>query len=126
MSLLAGWPKSLFCHPHHFSRLLRVSDPVVATNEEELRMLIQTQVNAASGCFICMLCGKTVKQRANVRRHFLSAHYDDGTVFKCPVCPGGNYSKSRRGFEHHIYKLHPNLKGLNYAQCRVSAKSDVQ
>ena len=89
----------------------------MATNEDELKYLMQTKVNVGSGCSLCMICGKAVSQK-NVKRHFQSFHFDDGMAYKCPVCPTFT-CKSQDNFQTHIYKVHPNLKGINYAQCKV-------
>ena len=59
----------------------------VATNKDELKSLMAAHVAVvpARGC-VCLLCNTVCSNQTTIRRHFLLAHYDDGTAYRCPVC----------------------------------------
>ena len=76
-------------------------------------------MSTSSGKITCMLCLKTISHKNNVRRHFKTWHFDDGSLFKCPACPGIDFKETEVAIRKHIDRIHPHLKGIDFESCRV-------
>lgn len=75
-------------------------------------------VASTAAGFLCLLCNKFVKLKQSIKRHLRDAHLDSGISFSCPICQ--NVYKSRNTFSQHIYTVHPELKGIDFAHCEVN------
>jgi DNA-directed RNA polymerase subunit RPC12/RpoP len=71
---------------------------------------MQTQVQECSNGYICMLCGKRIKQRFNLKRHLKELHLD--AQYRCPPCQ--RMFKNKTAIYDHICRQHPDWKGVNY------------
>ena len=66
-------------------------------------------VRGANG-FVCRLCGKLIRQLANMRRHFRDKHGSQKVYF-CPECQ--RHYTGKNGFQTHVYRTHPQWKGID-------------
>ena len=57
--------------------------------------------------------------KTTIRRHFLLAHYDDGTAYRCPAAACGSVFQARHIFRQHINSKHRDMTGIDYDGCRV-------
>lgn len=72
--------------------------------------MIKDNIVRGNNGIICRLCGKMIKQMSNMRRHFRDKH-DSPVVYNCPECRRSYNGKN--GFQTHIYRTHPQWKGVN-------------
>ena len=81
----------------------------------DISSFMESNVMSTSGGFVCVPCGKFINRRQNMRRHAEDYHVLVGISYKCPIC---KIIKGRRSsFQDHIYKVHPELKGIKFEQC---------
>ena len=69
-------------------------------NEELERLderIVEQIERIPDGQFRCRMCGKTTKQKINIKNH-IETHFD-GLSFPCPLCP--TVSRSRNSFAMH-------------------------
>jgi ubiquitin C-terminal hydrolase len=71
---------------------------------------------AASGGLVCRPCSKLMS-KFSIRRHVKEMHLDVGIIWQCPLCKSKKNTKS--ALKHHVYKDHPELKGIDYDKCSV-------
>ena len=81
-------------------------------------MAAQVAVVPARGC-VCLLCNTVCSNQTTIRRHFLLAHYDDGTAYRCPACQA--LFQARHIFRQHIFSKHKDMTMTrqDYDKCRV-------
>jgi hypothetical protein len=68
--------------------------------------------------YLCKLCSKFMKYRKSIRRHAEQMHIDLGVIFQCPMCKADKNTKN--ALQLHVYTKHPELKGMDFEQCRVT------
>jgi hypothetical protein len=66
---------------------------------------------------LCKPCGKLLGKK-HIRRHAEQIHIDAGVIFQCPMCKADKNTKN--ALQHHVYAKHPELRGLDFDQCRVT------
>lgn len=72
---------------------------------------IRTKVSTGSNGDLCLLCGKMVKHRCNVKRHFNDCHSRSGVVYQCPAC--NSTYKSKSSMSGHIFNKHKEWQGVS-------------
>jgi uncharacterized C2H2 Zn-finger protein len=72
--------------------------------------LMRNEVQECSSGFICLVCGKTIQMRKNIRRHMKELHVN--VQYRCPPCK--KMFKTRASIYKHISKEHRDWKGVNY------------
>jgi uncharacterized C2H2 Zn-finger protein len=70
----------------------------------------------AAGGFLCKPCSK-VFAKSSVSRHVSELHVNVGILYQCPMCHLVKNTKNT--LKNHVYKQHPELKGIDYNQCQV-------
>ena len=72
------------------SSLMSSRDNQPALNTErtadDLTNFIRINTTSVDSGFLCMMCGTLIRQKTNLRRHFLDKHVDDGVHYHCPHC----------------------------------------
>ena len=60
-----------------------------------------------------------IRNKCNVRRHFRLRHFAAGYEdrYRCPMC--GQVLRQKFYFMDHVYKTHPDVKGLDYDKCKL-------
>ena len=81
----------------------------------DVKSFMQNNVMSTAGGFVCVPCGKFMKGRKSIRRHAEDSHVMAGITYQCPMCKITRPSKNT--FSQHIYRVHPELKGIKYEQC---------
>ena len=74
--------------------------------------LMQSEVEACDGGFVCMICGKINKHSNSMKRHMPEIHLSLDNAYKCPTCD--KYFKNPTGIYNHIKNKHKEWKGVNY------------
>ena len=67
-----------------------------------------------------MILPTLIRNKCNVRRHFRLRHFAAGYEdrYRCPMC--GLVLRQKFYFMDHIYKCHPDVKGLDYDKCKLT------
>jgi hypothetical protein len=65
----------------------------------------------------CSLCKANSCNKSNAFRHFRDMHAEAHVAFECPRCH--RYYGSKNTFYNHIYRLHPELKRVNFEECKT-------
>ena len=94
------------------SSLMSSRDNQPALNTErtadDLTNFIRINTTSVDSGFLCMMCGTLIRQKTNLRRHFLDKHVDDGVHYHCPHC--NRTYRSRNSFTSHISATHKDWK----------------
>ena len=85
--------------------------------------MMAAQVAVVSRGCVCLLCNIVCSNQTTIRRHFLRAHYDDGTAYQCPLCK--SVFQARHIFRQHIFSKHKDMTGINYDKYRVVGAAGV-
>ena len=81
----------------------------------DINSFMRNNVMSTSGGFVCVPCGKFIKGKQSMRRHAEDSHVMAGISYQCPICKIIRGSKNT--FKNHIYRVHPELKGIKCEQC---------
>ena len=81
----------------------------------DVASFMHSNVMSTAGGFVCRPCGKFISSRASMRRHAEQSHVMAGVTYQCPICKMTKNSKNT--FAQHIYRAHPELKGIDFEQC---------
>ena len=108
--LMEHWMNSRMSESSSLMSSLRDNQP--ATNNErtadDLTNFIRINTTSVDSGFLCMMCGTLIRQKTNLRRHFLDKHVDDGVHYHCPHC--NRTYRSRNSFTSHISATHKDWK----------------
>ena len=66
--------------------------------------------------FACLICGRSIKERHNMRTHMRNQHMKP-PKYKCPPC--NQIFQKYIAFYHHVRRSHPEWQGIDYASFRV-------
>jgi hypothetical protein len=88
---------------------------LVRGDAEQLRQMVRDNVALTHNGRLCLICGTQIK--SNMKRHFLDKHFDDGLIYKCPVCQ--KTYRTRNSFSVHVSNYHKEWKGLDINQCAL-------
>ena len=80
----------------------------IERSTDDLTNFIRTNTTSVDTGFLCMMCGTLIRQKTNLRRHFLDKHVDDGVHYHCPHC--NRTYRSRNSFTSHISATHKDWK----------------
>ena len=81
----------------------------------ELETLMATKVKQCDVGFTCILCGKTIKRKNNMKSHLRDTHMKP-RQYRCPSC---NKNFTNRGFATHISVHHRDWHGIDYESFRT-------
>ena len=81
----------------------------------DINSFMQNNVMSTAGGFVCRPCGKFISSKPSMRRHAEQSHVMAGITYLCPMCKMTKSSKNT--FAQHIYRVHPELKGIDFDQC---------
>ena len=84
--------------------------------EEDLETLMATMCKPCAIGFACLICGRSIKERHNMRTHMRNQHMKP-PKYKCPPC--NQIFQKYIAFYHHVRKSHPEWQGIDYASFRV-------
>merc|ERR1712117_862566 len=71
----------------------------------------------ASGGYFCKFCLKVVSKGC-VKSHFKDIHWGEASTYHCPVPECLKVYTAKSAFRSHLYRNHPNLKGVPIDQFR--------
>ena len=84
----------------------------------DLKSFMKNNVMSTANGFVCLPCGKFISRKDSMRRHAEESHVMAGISYQCPICK--NIRGSKNSFKVHIYRHHPELKGIKFAECAFS------
>ena len=87
--------KTSICTLFHF--ILFLADPSVL--EDYIKRDQET------GLFICNICGKTNRQKTNIKNHLEGVHFHGQFVYECSYC--GKRFNGKNSLSVHVHKFHP-------------------
>ena len=90
---------------------------MLSFSSETVASVMATKVVTSSGGYLCLPCNKFVTSEGSMRRHVRDEHIHPNISFVCPICH--NRYKNKSAFYEHIYKKHPELKGVKYDRFAV-------
>jgi hypothetical protein len=79
-----------------------------------VQAFIDENVMPTTGGFICKPCSK-ILSKFSIRRHVEEMHINVGSIYQCPLCK--IETKNKSSLKMHVYKKHPDLKGIDYNRC---------
>ena len=91
------------------------SSALLDDENAELDALMATKVKQCDVGFACILCGKTIKRKNNMKSHLRDAHMKP-RVYRCPPC---NKTLTNRSFAMHISVHHRDWHGIDYESFRI-------
>ena len=77
--------------------------------DEDLETLMSTKVRQCTFGFACLLCGRSIKEKRNMRSHMRDKHMKP-RQYRCDPC---NQIFLNRAFQTHIAKHHPTWVGID-------------
>jgi uncharacterized C2H2 Zn-finger protein len=82
---------------------------------EELELLLETRVQVCANGFVCMICGKTIALKKNLKRHLQEAHMTP-VQYRCPPC---DKVFVNRAIYKHVSMHHADWKGIDFEKFRI-------
>ena len=99
------------------TRPLQLGCPdLVDLPEEDLETLMATKSKPCAMGFACLICGRSIKERKNMRAHMRNQHMTP-QKYSCPTC--NQIFEKYMAFYVHVRKHHPNWQGIDYESFRV-------
>ena len=99
------------------SKLLQLAPAdLIDLPEEDLETLMATKVKPCATGFACLICGRTIKERKNMRTHMSNQHMTPPR-YNCPPC--NQIFEKYIAFYLHVRKCHPDWQGIDYSSFRV-------
>ena len=77
--------------------------------------LMKSKVEARDGCFICIICKKSLRHTYSMKRHMRDNHLSSNKDYQCPEC--NIYLKSRRSLHQHLDAAHEDLTESKKWKC---------
>ena len=79
--------------------------------EVDLGEFVRSNSTSNANGTLCLICNAWIQFKKNVKRHFREIHLEADVQFLCPKC--NSTHKNRSTFKGHIFKAHPEWKGLD-------------
>lgn len=77
----------------------------------DLYSYIEDHLDGLYRGYRCMLCGKSAKDKGNLRKHVENIHFPGQFEYPCKICQKPFSTRNR--LNHHVSKEHPAHKLLN-------------
>ena len=93
-----------------------IVDPA-AGDEDFWSQMKKHMAESAEGGFVCLICGKYIRQRSNAKRHFEDVHNEGNNSYYCPSCDKSY--KGKNSFRSHMYRSHSDWKNMDVEKFAV-------